>query len=127
VSDPYHEWADRELLDEHESHPERFARYVVQPEKTMNTKPNDGGPAYPVPDEGQWLDPKTCTQWSPFNGMTLRDYFAAAALQGWLAGPCQGDILDDYLDDNKAFAEHQAIVAQSCYGYADAMLAAREL
>jgi hypothetical protein len=38
MSDPYHEWADRELLDEHTHHPERFARYVVKPEKTMNTK-----------------------------------------------------------------------------------------
>jgi len=84
----------------------------------MNTKPNDGGPAYPCHGSNG----------ADFQyGMTLRAYFAAAALQGWLAGPCQGDILDDYLDDDKAFAEHQAIVAQSCYGYADAMLAAREL
>ena len=122
MSDSYHEWADRELLDEHEAHPDRFARYVVQPNKPMNTKPNDGGPAYPTegydhPNHGYIFG-------SP--GMTIRDYFAAAALQGWLSGPCQGDILDDYLDDDKAFAEHQAIVARSCYGYADAMLAARE-
>jgi hypothetical protein len=121
MTDPYHEWADRELLDEHEAHPERFARYVVQPTKTMNTKPNDGGPAYPV-------ETQDINGGLPFinYGMTIRDYFAAAALQGWLSGPCQGDILDDYLDDDRSFAEHQAIVAQSCYGYADAMLAARE-
>jgi hypothetical protein len=62
----------------------------------------------------------------PNDDMTLRDYFAAAALQGWLSGPCQGDVLDDYDDNSKSFAEHQALVAKTCYGYADAMLAARE-
>lgn len=45
-------------------------------------------------------------------GMTLRDYFAAAALQGMLANPSVGGGVD-------AFAE-------SAYEYADAMLAARE-
>jgi hypothetical protein len=38
MTDPYHEWADRELMDEHDAHPGRFARYVVQPKKTMNTE-----------------------------------------------------------------------------------------
>jgi hypothetical protein len=37
MTDPYHEWADRELMDEHEDHPEWFVRYVVQSEKTMKT------------------------------------------------------------------------------------------
>jgi hypothetical protein len=52
-------------------------------------------------------------------GMTLRDYFAAKALQGLLADPepfdlCDGDetIADTY--------------AREAYGYADAMLKARE-
>jgi len=35
VTDHYHEWVDRELMDEHTHHPERFARYVMQPKKTM--------------------------------------------------------------------------------------------
>jgi hypothetical protein len=56
----------------------------------------------------------------------LRDLFAGMALQGWLSGPCQGDVLNDYDEDPKAFAQHQKIVAETCYGYADAMLAARE-
>lgn len=59
-------------------------------------------------------------------GMTLRDYFAAKALAGWLSGPCQGDALDDYFDDERAFAEHRAAVAKAVYAYADAMLAERE-
>lgn len=55
----------------------------------------------------------------------LRDYFAAMALQGWLSGPCHGEVLDDYEGEPEAFAEHQAAVARTCYGYADAMLKAR--
>jgi hypothetical protein len=59
-------------------------------------------------------------------GMTLRDYFAGRALVGWLSGPCAGDVMDDYLGDERAFSEHLAAVSQNCYQYADAMLAARE-
>ncbi len=56
---------------------------------------------------------------------TLRDDFASAALNGWLSGPCQGEVLDDYHDDMCAFVEHQQKVAETCYTYADAMLAER--
>jgi hypothetical protein len=55
-----------------------------------------------------------------FNGMTLRDYFAAKALQGLLANPklqkeilAQGGCLSGWIED-------------SAYGFADAMLKARE-
>ena len=68
------------------------------------TKP-DGGPAFPIvyqhadgsPD---WID-----------GMTLRDYFAAAALQGLLAE-----------------SEWPSVegAASAAYQYADAMLAERD-
>ena len=57
--------------------------------------------------------------------MTLRDWFASQALQGWLSGPCQGDELDDVVDEPRVFVEHQSAVAKACYGYADAMLAER--
>jgi len=45
--------------------------------------PNDGGPAFPVP-------PAICSgpnnEWSyASDGLTIRDYFAAKALQGLLA------------------------------------------
>ena len=42
----------------------------------MNDATNNGGPAFPVPG---WKDD------ADFNGMTLRDYFAAKALQGLLS------------------------------------------
>ena len=63
-----------------------------------------GGPAFPTND--------VC-----YNGMTLRDYFAAKALQGWLSTyPTEMDISNV----NKEF------VAKYMYEMADAMLKARE-
>jgi hypothetical protein len=62
----------------------------------------DGGPAFPVP-----MEDRHC-------GMTLRDYFAAKAMQGLVAG-------------SGPEAEYQeAVVASSAYTMADAMIAARE-
>lgn len=48
----------------------------------------------------------------PVDGLTLRDYFAAAALQGLLAAP-----------DTADWDPHEFV--ESSYGYADSMLAAR--
>lgn len=62
-----------------------------------------GGPAFPINVESEM----TCL------GMTLRDYFAAKAMQGILA----------------SFTSSQpdrAITAKASYQYADAMLKARE-
>jgi hypothetical protein len=66
-----------------------------------------GGPAFPVvpPSESVF-----------FSGMSLRDYFAAAALQG-LCASFDGACLDD------AFVSG---VARRAFDIADAMLAARE-
>jgi hypothetical protein len=67
----------------------------------------DGGQAFPVPDGtgGLW------------HGMTLRDYFAAKAMQGLLAHPeCK------QVDDEVA-----AAVGVEAFCVADAMLAAREV
>jgi hypothetical protein len=81
------------------------------------SRKDDGGPAFPTTSEDYQQG---------FEGMSLRDYFAGQALQGWLSGPCQGDALDDYRpDDTEPFAQHQAAVARACYGYADAMLRER--
>lgn len=58
-------------------------------------------------------------------GMTLRDYFAAAALQGMLSNPKVyryggGDNMRiDSVDDTD-------FLVQDAYGYADGMLAERE-
>jgi len=71
----------------------------------MSASTNDGGPAFPVTAE---QSPNgICT----LPGMSLRDYFAAAALQGLLADPSN---CNPYRRN-----------AESAYLYADAMLAAR--
>lgn len=62
---------------------------------------NDGGPAFPTPAGIQHND-----------GMTLRDYFAAAALQGLMADGGGTSWDDD---------------AKAAYRAADAMIKAREV
>lgn len=61
-------------------------------------------PAFPVPDSEYQIQD---------TGMTLRDYFAAKAVQGMLSNP----------EWNHWSTEHHAEYA---YGVADAMLKARE-
>lgn len=76
----------------------------------MTERINTGGPAFPVPlNQGQSYQGH-----APCDGMTLRDYFAAAALTGFLHN-----------------AEHHKFVdvpqvAAGAYKMADAMIAARE-
>jgi len=66
----------------------------------MNQPINDGGPAFP---DDRWQA-----------GMTLRDYFAAAALQGLMAEYDPEDELEQH-------------IAKWSYKAADAMLKAREV
>lgn len=66
-----------------------------------------GGPAFPTENSRQTGH----STWH-YEGMTLRDYFAAKWLQGWMANPNTGD----------ADRESAAIWA---YEMADAMLKAR--
>lgn len=68
----------------------------------MSVPINDGGPAFPTPAGVQHND-----------GMTIRDVFAAAALQGMMA---------EY--DPEDELEHH--IAKWSYKAADAMLKARE-
>ena len=70
--------------------------------------PNDGGPAFPV---STGHHPDTMMK-DPRIGMTLRDYFAAAALQATQENP------DGWTSNEKC--------AAWCYQMADAMLAERE-
>jgi hypothetical protein len=65
-----------------------------------------GGPAFPV--VGQWYGDKLGGQLT--HGMTLRDYFAAKAMQGLLAST----------KTNSA-----QVIAKDAYIIADAMLAER--
>ena len=70
-----------------------------------------GGPAFPCVYYSEPIG-SIGPQFTIKGGMTLRDYFAAAALQGMLTDSCiQGS--------DSQFAE-------SAYSYADAMLKARE-
>lgn len=70
----------------------------------MGKRIDDGGPAFPMRYEDQG---------SGCGGMSLRDYFAAAALQGMLA----------HADDFREFSPQS--YAGDAYKYADAMLRAR--
>lgn len=85
-----------------------------------NTK-NNGGPAFPVTlseDHGQ-------PSWHP-NGMTLRDYFAAKAMQGHWSN-ANGNSTLDWMEANPDLEEGELrIVAKLAYAQADAMLKARE-
>jgi hypothetical protein len=69
---------------------------------------NTGGPAFPLQSIGPDFAPG-------FSGMTLRDYFAAKAMLGLLELTPQ----DKQQWTNK-------MIAETAYGMADAMLAARE-
>jgi hypothetical protein len=75
-------------------------------------------PAFPhVADilqfDGKSTTVKTLTQ----NGMTLRDYFAAQAMQGIFASNTEHDHADEHIFD---------AVAEAAYKQADAMLKTRE-
>lgn len=67
----------------------------------------NGGPAFPLQSIGPEFAPG-------YAGMTLRDYFAAKAMQGYCA---KEDSIDSYADD----------IAADAYAIADAMLAVREV
>ena len=50
------------------------------------------------------------------NGMTLRDYFAAKAMQGWLSA---------YSNNDDCHMANKTAAAKFAYGMADAMMEAR--
>lgn len=70
---------------------------------------NDGGPAFPIPGLQDDED---------FNGMSLRDYFAAKAMQAWLSTYAEND-------RHPASAGNLDHFAGQAYEVADAMIAAR--
>ena len=83
----------------------------------MNRLTN-GGPAFP----GKWYDfqPHTGDQVvrEQWEGMTLRDYFAAKAMQADLS---------NWPEDAGDWLKHRGDLAHRYYQMADAMLAEREL
>jgi hypothetical protein len=69
----------------------------------MSGNTDTGGQAFPNEGFNGWGKPE--------EGMTLRDYFAAKAMQGMLADPNTPEIID---------------IAGAAYEVADAMLRARQ-
>ena len=65
---------------------------------------SNGGPAFPMG--------------TAYQGMTLRDYFAAKVMQGWLSTYSANHGPDEVYEDG---------VAEFAYKIADAMLKAREV
>ena len=82
---------------------------------------DQGGPAFPRPfsKNGNFSDSK---QNVSQEGMTLRDYFAAKALDGFMHWALDQPRFKDYDTAAKAAAGY----AKSSYLIADAMLKARE-
>lgn len=77
---------------------------------------NTGGPAFPQ-----------CSYnykggYDITGGMTLRDYFAAKAMQGLMSGRWKSDMHGQQFDAYRADASEWA---KSAYHFADAMLSAR--
>ena len=75
-----------------------------------------GGPAFPC---AEWLDTIDPSAVNPMHhqGMTLRDYFAAKAMEGIFASNTEHDHEDAHIFD---------AVAEAAYKQADAMLKARQ-
>ncbi len=76
----------------------------------MSNDTNNGGPAFPLPVEDLQCRPRFE---SGYGGMTLRDYFAAKAMQSLISK-------HGFISDEINFA------AEHSYEIADAMLRARE-
>lgn len=72
----------------------------------MSNETQTTEPAFPVQDASTWQA----------HGMTLRDYFAAKAMESLIAGAVRGHI--DYGNEGD--------VARRAFEFADAMLAARQ-
>jgi len=81
-------------------------------------KVKDGGPAFPHVVKEVDCMPRIKTYDSvKFDGASLRDYFAAAALTGMLANG---------IHEQKPIPPTETMLARVSYGFADAMLRERE-
>jgi hypothetical protein len=80
---------------------------------------NTGGPAFPTPryERGDMYS----------LGMTLRDYFAAKAMQSFIIAACTNEnAVLTVLNKAKTEIENEDWIAYSAYEAADAMLRERE-
>lgn len=82
----------------------------------MSDTQRDGGPAFPtVARDGNWQP--------HHDGMTLRDYFAAKALNGFLSdAQTMAALREAWGNTNIALR-----LSEACYEWADAMLKARDM
>lgn len=89
----------------------------------MTDKINDGGPAFPCEQhetlEGTWNQTFDA-------GMSVRDYFAAAALTGMCSSPLFPEFAAQGDDISKPVCTKAEAVSRHAYVLADAMLSARE-
>lgn len=76
---------------------------------------NDGGPAFP--DQGQA---------NYTGGLTLRDYFASAALAGGLEQGVEHNMAGEFPPDLPGWWHPPSKIAARAYAIADAMIAARK-
>lgn len=74
-----------------------------------NNKIDDGGPAFPCPEASL----AHFNNLTAYMGLTMRDVFAAAALQGLIFHNSFGEVSDEN-------------IAKGSYQYADAMIEARK-
>lgn len=85
-----------------------------------------GGPAFPVStrpmeEEVGFGHQDSNSTWQ-FGGMTLRDYFAAKAMQAWVS--TSPKIGETQLQMNNE--EHAKLICEHAYDWADVMLEARK-
>ena len=94
----------------------------------MADRIEDGGPAFPVADyDHQVFQPKDVPEARRLlSGMTLRDYFAAKAMQGLCANPGAAFQANPRSGWGLVNCELENVAVLS-YSIADAMLKAREV
>lgn len=96
----------------------------------MSNQINDGGPAFALGPTASTMKPDAdggghviVTHYGMESGMSLRDYFAAKAMQAIILSALNEKTKTKYNINNSDFMECLSLDA---YAYADAMLKARE-
>ena len=85
----------------------------------MNYAQMKNAPAFPV--SFKWG-----RELSQYNGMTLRDYFAAKAMQAFITLQEEALTRDGFSCDWSKNGTSSEIISEQAYGVADAMMKARE-
>ena len=83
--------------------------------------PVDGGPAFPQLDKSYVIE--EVTTYTNKQGVTMRDYFAAKAMQSLLHPTFAESFL---AKSDKTGIDIQELVARAAYAYADIMLVERD-